>query len=237
MEVPKPETVKVNSWKGVLLGLGLAIISSLTTWFINEQSNRAEERRLQVEEQLKLDKRELEVRALEAEKRATDLEIANKIKQRSEDSFDKGISIYREMYKLLEETQADRALVIVAHDGGGEMRPGSEKKFDILYEAHIGKIARNIKGKYQDYPFDEGNFRLAADAINHTNQAIYIPDVTIEPLLANDLTQEVLRFEGIKALAIKYIGIDEVDKKNMYFIYLNFFEANPHKKVDFIFKI
>lgn len=156
------------------------------------------------------------------------------IKDEQEEDFSNTVDILEELYDLIDETDADRALIINVHNGSGQIRVGSEKKFDILYEAKRGSKTKKIKEEYQNFPLDEGTIRIMNEAIQNNFGVVFIPDIDSCEFLKNESTLEILKYEGIHSLTCKYIGIDKITKTNMFFLYINHFEKNPHLKNDFI---
>lgn len=156
------------------------------------------------------------------------------IKDEQENDFSNTVDILEELYELIDETDADRALIVNVHNGSGQIRVGSEKKFDILYEAKRGVKTKKIKQEYQNFPLDEGTIRIMNKAIQNNFGVVFIPDVDSCDFLQSTTTLEILKYEGIESLTCKYIGIDKITKTNMFFLYINHFEKNPQFNNNFI---
>mgnify|MGYP000486464610 CR=1 FL=1 len=156
------------------------------------------------------------------------------IKNEQEEDFSNTVKVLEELYDLIDETDADRALIVNVHNGSGQIRVGSEKKFDILYEAKRGLKTKKIKKEYQNFPLDEGTIRIMNRAIQNQFGVVFIPDIDSCDFLQNQTTLEILKYEGIESLTCKYIGIDKITKTNMFFLYINHFEKNPQQHNDFI---
>lgn len=178
---------------------------------------------------------EIQLEREEANRKLEEIRKSEEAKVSQESAFDNITFIYDELDELVEKTGADRAIIINVHNGGREIRVGGEKKFDILYEVKAKSKVKKIKRDFQNYPLDEGNIRLIQEAIEKQNQAIHIPNVYDSRILDNEETLSVLKFYNIESLTCKYIGVDKVTEKNMFFLYLNHTKGNPSiKDNDFI---
>lgn len=92
-------------------------------------------------------------------------------------------NIYSKMQQLLNETDANRFLILKAENGGGRPKIGSTINVSVLYEVLAG--LPSIKDDYQKLPVDNEYISMLADASSHGHASLVVSE--LPPCILKDI--------------------------------------------------
>ncbi len=106
-------------------------------------------------------------------------------------------NIYSKMQQLLNETDANRFLILKAENGGGRPKIGSTINVSVLYEVLSG--LPSIKDDYQKLPVDNEYISMLADASSHGHTSLVVSEMP--PCILKDIYVA----ENVKYSEIHYL--------------------------------
>ncbi len=109
-----------------------------------------------------------------------------------------GISnMYSKMQQLLNETEANRFLILKAENGGGKPKVGCTINVSVLYEVVNG--LRSVKDDYQKLPVDPNYIVMLSEASLHGHSSMVVKEM--EPCMLKDIYVD----EGVLYSEVHYL--------------------------------